>query len=342
LPDATIKKGNAYFDATLYTGNGTAITVTNSGGFAPDLVWTKARGTTTGNHSIGDTVRGTGKVLCSDLTNAEISDAQTYTAFNSNGFSYGNEVSGNRSGNTYVAWQWNAGGSNATNTSGTITSTVRANTTSGFSIVTYTGTGANATVGHGLGVAPAMVIIKGRAAQSTTSHWAIYHATLGNTSRVWLNLTSAAAVNSTYWNNTSPTSTTFSLGTEGTANESARTYVAYCFAPVAGYSAFGSYTGNGSTDGPFVYTGFRPRYVMVKRTDTTGAWIIWDSARDTYNAAEKGLLANSSVVEDTTNYIDFLSNGFKLRNTFGSQNASGGTYIYAAFAEVPTKFSLAR
>jgi len=159
---------------------------------------------------------------------------------------------------------------------------------------------------------------------------------------LYLETTGAAVTSSAFWNNTSPTSTVFSVSNNSINNASSTNYVAYCFAPVAGYSAFGSYTGNGSTDGPFVFTNFRPRYVMVKRTDTTGAWVIWDSARDTYNVAEKGLLANASNAEDTTNYIDFLSNGFKLRNTFGSQNGSGNTFIYMAFAEVPTKFSLAR
>jgi hypothetical protein len=325
LPDATIKKGNAYFDATLYTGNGTAITVTNSGGFAPDLVWTKARGTTTGNHSIGDTVRGTGKVLCSDLTNAEISDAQTYTAFNSNGFSYGNEVSGNRSGNTMVSWQWKESAS------------------AGFDIVTYNGSASAQTLNHSLGVAPSMMIIKSRGG---TVNWGIYHKSLGSGSPqsyvLQFDTSAQFGPSSTYWNSTAPTSTQFTVGTLGNVNASGAGFVAYLFAEVAGYSKFGSYTGNGSTDGTFVYLGFRPRFIMIKRTDTTSNWIIKDTARSAYNAGLESLYPNLSNAEGAGETYDVLSNGFKPRSTSTEFNASGGTYIYAAFAENPFKNSLAR
>jgi hypothetical protein len=342
LPTPTIgatstTQAGKYFNAVTYTGNGTDGRAVTGVGFNPDLVWVKGR-SNAGANVLADAVRGSDKNLYTNLT-----DAETNPITGASGGGIGTVTTDgfvleqgtvnmdlvNTSARTYVAWNWNAGGSNATNTSGTITSTVRANTTAGFSIVTYD-SNPSGTVGHGLGAVPKMIIEKKR---DVSSDWLVGHSLVdGSWDYLRLNLTDANANAAV----AAPTSTVF------TPNASGDSMVAYCFAPVPGYSAFGSYTGNGSTDGPFVYTNFRPRYVMVKRTDTTGAWVIWDSARDTYNAAEKGLLANASNAEDTTNYIDFLSNGFKLRNTFGSQNASGGTYIYAAFAEVPTKFSLAR
>jgi hypothetical protein len=213
-------------------------------------------------------------------------------------------------------------------------------------VVTYTGTGANATVGHGLGVAPKMFIVKGRSGAGALN-WMVYHAALGNTYYGYLNLTNAFEnASSTIWNNISPTSTTFSIGTNGNVNTSTSPYVAYCFAPVAGYSAFGSYTGNGSTDGPFIYTGFRPKFIMRKQITNNGdvgGWIMFDNARNTYNVETNRLLANSSAAEVTPgNNIDVLSNGWKERNSDGYSNASGQTYIYAAFAESPFKSSLAR
>jgi hypothetical protein len=250
----------------------------------------------------------------------------------------------NETGRTYVGWVWNAGGSNATNTSGTITSTVRANTTSGFSIVTYTGTGANATVGHGLGVAPRMMIFKVR---STTNNWLVYHQAVGATGFLLLDTTAATATSALAFNNTSPTSTVFTISTGNAVNASTQTYVAYCFSEVAGYSAFGSYTGNNSTDGPFIYTGFRPAFVLVKATNTTQWWTLLDSKRDTYNVSTLGISPNSSDAESTFNTnrgphnMDFVSNGFKIR-TDGSGINGTNTFIYAAFAETPAKFSLAR
>jgi hypothetical protein len=210
--------------------------------------------------------------------------------------------------------------------------------------VTYTGTGANATVGHGLGVAPSMVIVKSR---SIVDNWRVGHNYLNNGSSPWnysliLNATVANLLDSTIWNNTAPTSSVFSIGTDATVNQSSATYVAYCFSEVAGYSKFGSYTGNGSSDGTFTYLGFSPKFIMLKRTDTTENWIIYDAARDTYNVAGKELLPNSSAAEGTYTILDFLSNGFKLRNSAGSVNANGGTFIYMAFAENPFKYSLAR
>ena len=239
-----------------------------------------------------------------------------------------------------------AGGSNATNTSGTITSTVRANTTAGFSVVTYTGTGVAGTVGHGLGVAPSMVIVKTRSLAG--ENWQVYHKNMAaspQTNQLLLNSTAAVQA-ATVWNSTAPTSSVFSISSGSPVGSNSATYVAYCFAAVAGYSAFGSYTGNGNADGPFVYTGFRPKYVLVKRTDSTGSWYVWDTARNTYNLMTQVLFPNLSNAESTyaspNPVIDSVSNGFKLRGDYPEVNASSGTFIYMAFAEVPQKFSLAR
>ena len=209
-------------------------------------------------------------------------------------------------------------------------------------MVTYTGNGsAGATVGHGLGVAPKMIIVKRR--DTGTDDWCVYHASIGNTGRVRLNTTAATQTNILFWNNTSPTSSVFTIGADSGVNVNTSTYVAYCFAEIAGFSKFGSYTGNGSADGPFVYTGFRPKFVMFKRTDTVGNWSIVDSSRNTYNQANNSLVPNASSVEDTTfAYEDLVSNGIKLRTTDGSFNASAGTYIYMAFAENPFQNSNAR
>ena len=346
LPDSTIKKGNTVMDATLYSGNGATRSITNDGAFKPDFVWIKARSIAY-FHRLVDSVRGTGKELYSNDTGAETTNqADGYvSAFNSNGFSILGGAGVNGSGNTYVAWQWQAGqGSSSSNTQGSITSTVSVNATAGFSIVTYTGTGANATVGHGLGVAPKMLIVKSR---SAAVNWVVYNASLGNTGSLYLNLTNSFTTVAT-WNNTSPTPSVFSVnGTGYYVNDSAATYVAYCWAEIAGFSKFGSYTGNGSTDGPFVYTGFRPKFIMYKRTDSTGSWGIFDTSRNTYNLSTNVLYANLSSAEYTStgagfDNIDILSNGFKPRQSNSGVNASGGTYIYMAFAENPFKSSLAR
>ena len=336
LPASTIVDGDQYFNAVTYTGNGTtnAITV----GFQPDFTWFKLRSSAE-NHNLRDSVRGANKYLRSDQTNAEATANDV--SFTSNGLSLtGTSPEINVNAGTYVAWNWIAGGTAVTNTAGSITSTVSANTTSGFSIVTYTGTGSNATVGHGLGVAPDMVIVKKR---SASENWVVYHTSIGATKYLTLNLTDAETTSATRWNNTAPTSTVFSIGTSGNVNDNTGTYVAYCFDAISGFSAFGSYTGNGSADGPFVYTGFRPRYVMIKRTDSTSDWTIYDTSRSTYNQMNLALYANLSNAEGTTIIvIDTVSNGIKIRNSNADTNASGGTYIYATFAESPFQFSNAR
>jgi hypothetical protein len=343
--------------ATLYTGNGGTLTVSNavnSISFQPDFVWTKPRVAASSN-ALFDSVRGASKILISNSTGAE-SNLSPYglTAFNANGFSLSDDAAGDyyvngASGGTYsgtppnyVGWQWKGGGTGVSNTNGSVTSTVSANTTAGFSIATFTPPASGVfTFGHGLGVAPNMVIFKDR---STAGAWAVYHSSVGNTAALFLNTTGAISTSSGYFNNTSPSTTVVTGNVGGVCTGSSPT-VAYSFAAISGYSAFGSYTGNASSDGPFVYFGFRPRYVMLKRSDTGGTnynWFVYDSARDTYNATQNYLEVNLSSAEQTSVPVDFLSNGFKVRTASQYWNASGGTYIYAAFAENPFTISRAR
>jgi len=338
LPTPTILQGNKYMDATTYTGNGSTQSITNTAGFKPDLVWVKSRSAAT-DHKLTDSVRGVTKALISDTTGAETTDTNGLTAFNSNGWSLGTDTNYNNNTATYVGWQWQAGqGSSSSNTNGSITSTVSVNATAGFSVVTWASASGTNTVGHGLGVAPKMIIAKNR---SIVSNWPIYHTSIGGANILLLDTTNASAANTTWFNGTAPTSTVFSTSTGfGNGNYC----VAYCFAEIAGFSKFGSYTGNGSADGPFVYCGFRPKFVLIKRSDgSTEQWDINDTSRDPYNAAQYYLAPNSSIAEVSVNpTMDILSNGFKIRYNGGPWNSSGGTYIYMAFAENPTKFSLAR
>ena len=352
LPTPTIANGAQYMAATLYTGNGSTLAINNGTNttigttFQPDFAWLKSRSAATSN-SLSDVLRGIGANssyprLISDSTAAESTNGGI-TSFASTGLTLNADAAiTNTNAATYIAWQWKAGGSTGvSNTNGSITSTVSANTTAGFSIVTYTGTGANATVGHGLGVAPSMYVCKVR---NGVNGWIMYHVSTGNTQFMTLNDTVAAQTAATVWNSTTPTSSVFSLGSSGGVNNSASTYVAYCWAAVSGYSAFGSYTGNGSTDGPFIYTGFRPRWVLIKRTDAgTNGWILIDSSVNTYNVGTAFLVPSSSAAENTGNTDpDFLSNGFKLRDVSTNWNGSANTYIYAAFAENPFNSSRAR
>jgi hypothetical protein len=335
-------------NATTYTGTGASQAITNGASgasFQPDFVWAKSRSTGSG-HVLTDVVRGAGKSLASQSTDAEVTDAQQLVSFNSNGFTMGTTGDVNFSGRTYVGWQWKAGGTAVSNTDGTITSSVSANQTSGFSVVTYTANGSTGTVGHGLsvlGVVPAMIIVKKR---NAAERWCVFHTSTSN-AYIYLNETFAAETANAqlrFGNNSAvvqPTSSVFTIGSSNDVNGTSGTYVAYCWAPIAGYSAFGSYTGNGSTDGTFVYLGFRPRFIMIKKTSAAQDWFIYDTARDTYNEAPKTLFPNGSYAEESTRPIDILSNGFKLRIST-AVNDSGATYIYAAFAENPFKYSLAR
>ena len=361
LSTPAVVKGSSYFNTITWSGDSVSGRSLTGVGFQPDWVWIKNRNAPAG-HNISDVVRGANKRLNSENSGSEATNSgYGYTsAFNSDGFvATAGNVSGyelgdiNMSGRAYVAWNWKANGTGSSNTAGTITSTVSANQTSGFSIVSYTGNGsATATVGHGLGTVPAMFIVKSR---SDATDWIVYHKSLGNGTIIKLN-SNGTTFSTAYWQNTTPSSTLLYLNgavdTEVCGN--GRTFVAYCFAEVSGYSAFGSYTGNGSTDGPFIYLGFRPRWIMLKSSSTGGAsgydWIIQDTSRAPINLADTKLIANNSAVENTDSGgsstsgfgYDILSNGFKLRNNGGGQNGSGVTYIYAAFAENPFKYALAR
>jgi hypothetical protein len=330
-------------DVALYTGNGSTQTISGLG-FSPDFVWIKER-SGTDFHILQDTVRGAGFTLVTNKTDQEGGNSgDLITSFNSDGFTVNSTYLGssNTSTNglsqTQVAWTWDAGSSTVTNTDGSITSSVRANPSAGFSVVTFTkssGTSTTDTVGHGLNAAPYLIITKQR---NGTEPWYTYHQSLGNAARIQLNETSAQTTGSTLWGSTSPTSSVFSI-----RNVFNGDYVAYCFAPVEGYSAFGSYTGNGSTDGPFVFTGFRPRWVMVKGSSYTSNWNLLDTARDPYNLQSNRLRPNLGDAEfsaPTGTFAicwDGLSNGFKLRGGSGTNdvNQTNETYIYAAFAENP-------
>lgn len=344
LPTPTITKGNTAMDVVLYTGTGAALTPTSALGFSPDFVWIKGRSGAT-DHALYDTVRGATIDLVSNSTAAETTQTQGLTAFNSNGFSVGTLAKINTNAATYAAWAWDGGSSTVTNTAGTISSQVRANASAGFSVVTYTGTGTLSTVGHGLGVKPALLIIKNRDA---AIGWIVYHSSMGATKYLLLNTTDSEAASANAWNNTEPTSSVFTLAAgNGLVNVNNNKAVAYCFAPVAGYSAFGSYVGNGSTDGPMVFCNFRPAFVLIKSSSAAGNWMMYDYARGSFNLNSKKLAAASALAEnDATNLggdtvgIDFLSNGFKIRTTGANHNDSSVTYVYACFAENP--FSLAR
>jgi hypothetical protein len=348
LPTPTISNGANYMAATLYTANASTQTITNTVNgvsFQPDLVWTKSR-TGAYSHEWFDVLRGINAYIGSNNTAAEVVGTAQLTSFNSNGYTLGaNENSNYTNGYAAVGWQWKANGTGVTNTSGSITSTVSAGATQGFSVVTYTGNSTSgATVGHGLGVAPKMIIVKARGTPNGIARsWFVYHASLGATKFIYLDQTSAVQTGSTVWNDTAPSSSVFTLGNENSVNMSANNYVAYCFAEVAGYSKFGSYTGNGSSDGPFVYLGFRPRWFLAKLTSSAGgSWHLIDTSRSPYNQVGLGLYPNLSSAESSDFASDILSNGLKIRNTQSELNASGATYIYAAFAENPTKFALAR
>ena len=321
LPAPTILKGNQYFDVVTRNGFGASGGSISSLQFQPDFNWSKARNAVS-DHNLVDSVRGVSKFLSSNTTGAEGTSTTYLTAFNSNGYSLG---SGDYATTTTVVdWLWKEGA------------------TQGFDILTYTGTGSNTTVAHSLGVAPRMMIVKRR---NSTGDWLVWHRNVADTGSdrvLFLNSTDAQTAASTNFNSTFPTSSVFSVGTNAATNASGGTYVAYLFSEVAGFSRFGSYTGNGSTDGPFVFCGFRPRFFMWKRTDTTANWLILDTSRDLYNLSGNQLFPNLSNAEFAGSIGDIISNGFKFRDSGASNNASGGTYIFAAFAEHPFKNALAR
>ena len=327
----TIDDPTIYFNTKLYTGTGSSNALTGIG-FQPDWVWLKSR-SAGWDHEQYDSVRGVGKSLSSVTTNAEQDSPQGVTAFGADGFTVGTRSGANENNSTYVAWNWLGGGSASSNSNGSITSSVSANTTAGFSIVSYTGTGNNATVGHGLGSNVNMVIIKDR---DVSRDWILGHTTLGFNKYLLLNSTAASTTASNRFQDTAPSSSVFTIGTHGYTNNSGSDYIAYCFAEKKGYSKFGSYAGNGNANGTFVYTGFKPAFVIVKvYAGGTGEWQMYDKKRVGYNDENYRLKPSASSEEATDEPIDILSNGFKLRNTGGSFNASGDDYIYMAFAESP-------
>jgi len=349
LPAPVVTKPSTVMDVVTWSGNNASPRTISGLNLSPDFVWIKSRSDAAG-HALFDVVRGAGNVLRSMDTSAEVANpAFGYVSgFNSDGFAltagtYPGFESGdtNMTGRTYVGWCWDAGSSTVTNTQGSITSQVRANASAGFSIVTYTGNAtANASIGHGLNVAPPIVIIKNR---SISSDWAVQTTLIdGSLDALFLN-TTGAKIDS---GSNLPTSSVFYVGSGDNGNGNGNSLVAYCFAPVAGYSSMGTYTGNGSADGSFVYTGFRSRWVMIKRTDTTGGWNIIDTARSAYNVVDTYLYANQSWQENyygAATYFDILSNGIKFRSsTTAELNASGGTYIYFAVAESPFQYARAR
>ena len=334
----TVKQGNKYFANTIYEGNGTAI---GSGGktitgleFKPDFTWIKNRDALD-SHSLYDSSRGVTKQIESDDTSAQTTESEGLTTFGSGGFTLGSLDQVNTNNESFVGWSWKAnGGTTATNEVGSINSTTQVNSTSGFSIVEYMGTGSAATVGHGLSVAPSVIMVKNL---STTDAWKVYHSSMASdpeTDYLVLNTTAVPVDDATVWNDTAPTSSVFSIGTHTDVNTSSENYVAYCWSTVDGFSKFSSYNGNNNADGSFIYTGFKPVLVICKGLTTATGWTVWDSARSSINPVDKALFWNTTGLDDTGNTIDFLSNGFKLRSTNADFNGSY-SYGYLSFAEHP-------
>jgi len=314
-------------DALAYTGASASNSI-SSLGFSPDLVWIKNRGTTT-SHAIYDTTRGAQSQLSSDTTGDQVTSSSGLTSFDANGFTIGTSTLVNTNGTQYVAWSWDE--------------SVQA----GLDIVSYTGNGSNRTISHNLGVAPKMIIVKARTTAGADQGWPVWHTSIANTTYLGLNSTSATATGADYWNSTSPTSSVFSVGTNAAVNANNDTYISYLFAEIEGYSKFGSYTGNNSADGPFIWCGFRPRWVIIKRIDANAKpWCIHDTGRDISNVSNSELEANSSTAENGGTYpgdLDILSNGFKLREAgTGAWINEPGNFIFAAFAESPFKYARAR
>jgi hypothetical protein len=332
---SSIVKPTDYFNTVLYTGNGTddhAITGVN---FQPDFVWIKTR-SESNNHNLYDVIRGVNKPLKSNNTASEFTRTDALKSFDSDGFTLDDDATSdevNKNTVTYASWNWLGANGTASNSNGSITSTVSANTTAGFSIVSFVGNATSgATVGHGLSAVPKVVIIKGR---DSALGWRSYFAPLGATKYLELDSTAGEASNTNFMNDTAPTSSVFSLGNGTTPNKNGENYIAYCFAEKTGYSKFGSYTGNGNADGTFVYTGFKPAWVLHKRTDSTSEWFMFDNKRLGYNPDNYRIMANLSDTEADPGGYDLLSNGFKLRFTSGNANGSGNSYIFMAFAENP-------
>jgi len=328
----TINKFTDYFNTKLYTGNNGTQSITGVG-HQPDLIWIKARNDTA-NHTLTDAVRGTNSVLYANQNQGIDAPTNAITSFDSDGFSVGNNGSFNANSINYASWNWKANGAGSANTTGSINTTATSvNTTAGFSISKWTGNGsAGATVGHGLGSAPKVVITKRY--DGGTNNWVVGHSAIGFTKVMYLNNTTAAASDSGSWNNTAPSSTVFTVGSNNESNGNGYEFISYCFAEKAGYSKFGSYTGNGNADGTFVYTGFKPAFVLIRNiANGSDDWQIFDNKRaNTFNPADKMLQANLNSAEGTS-AIDLLSNGFKIKASSGFMNRSGETMIYMAFGQ---------
>ena len=330
----TIDNPGLFFNTVLYTGNGTTNTAQTGVGFQPDWTWIKSRSTSDYNHFVFDAVRGATKYVKTDANSAENTLAESLKSFDTDGFTVGTESDVNNNSTTYASWNWKANGSGSSNSDGTISSTVSANTTAGFSIVSYTGTGSNATVGHGLGAVPKMIFFKDR---ETAVDWGVYAEPNGNTKEMYLSTTDAAGTNTNAFNSTTPTSSVFTIGTSSRYNPSSKGVIAYCFADVKGYLKIGSYTGNGegSGEGPFIHIGFRPAFFLLKETSGSDNWTLMDNKRLGYNPRNDHLFPNLANVEYATDRIHMVSNGIKIIDNDGSINQSGSTYVYLAFAESP-------
>ena len=325
---AIIDKPSDYFNTVLYTGNGGTQAITGVG-FKPDLNWIKDRDGTP-SHVLHDIIRGVTKRLMSNNTNAEDTGSQI-NSFDTDGFTVPNN-NNNTNGSDYVAWNWLGSNTTASNSNGSITSTVSFNATSGFSVVKYNGNGSNgATIGHGLGVAPNLLLIK---KTNGTENWVVQNSARGFNKYLYLDTTNAENTHSTDFV-TSVSSTLITLGTNGGVNNGSGEYICYAFANKNGYSKIGSYTGNGNADGTFVYTGFKPAMIIIKQTNEARDWLIIDNKRLGYNVKNYDLHPNDNVAEDTRERLDIVSNGFKMRDASNANNKSGGSYIYMAFAENP-------
>ena len=330
----TIDKNSDHFNTILRTGNyaGSGTTAITGVGFSPGLMWEKKRNGTS-IHSWLDQVRGNGKQLQSETTGAETTTSQ-YASIDSDGFTVNNSADYGTSSNL-VSWHWKANGAGSSNSDGSTTATVSANTTAGFSIVSWTGTGSATTLGHGLGTTPQVILVKNR---SEVYGWQMYHPGLGgNNKYISINSSDAVATDTASWNNTAPTSSVFSVGASDANNKNTNNIIAYCYAEKKGYSKFGSYIGNGNANGRFVYTGFKPAFVLIKNiTDAGELWEMFDNKRIGYNPKNHRLYASTNDAEDTSaERLDLLSNGFKIRTTGSHVNESGDTMIYMAFAENP-------
>ena len=329
----TINNSKLYQNTMLYTGDDGTRNITESGTFQADLVWLKRRNDTS-NYYLTDSVRGATKDVSSNTAFAQDTHSTGVTGFVTDGFSLGGAGGFNNNGDTFVSWTWKANGAGSANTDGSISSTVSANTTSGFSIVSYTGTGANATIGHGLGSVPKMIIVK---CLNQAKAWTVYHNALGAGKAIFLEQTATPTTSDAYFGGTTPTSSVFSVGSSTNVSDNSSNFIAYCFAEKTGYSKFGSFVGNGSADGCFIYTGFKPSFFMAKKTSAAGdPWVLIDNKRNPINALSNTLTPSDANAENTgTDRADFLSQGVKIRTTSGAWNASGATYIYMAFAEAP-------